>query len=63
MTGNPHQVPPDDELPDQERARVHRRDRKRAPRMVVDNQSLKRTQLALAQKRASALQAEGSSSN
>jgi hypothetical protein len=41
-----------DELTPRERARMRARDRKRATRMVVDNAGVKRTALALAQKRA-----------
>ncbi|MDQ6856121.1 MAG: hypothetical protein M3Z57_03495 [Candidatus Dormibacteraeota bacterium] len=42
-----------DELTPRERARLRTRDRKRATTMVVDNAGVKRTALALAQKRAS----------
>jgi hypothetical protein len=42
-----------DELSPRERARLRTRDRKRATPMVVDNAGVKRTALALAQKRAS----------
>jgi hypothetical protein len=41
-----------DELTSRERARMRARDRKRATPMVVDNAGVKRTALALAQKRA-----------
>jgi hypothetical protein len=41
-----------DELTPRERARLRTRDRKRATPMVVDNAGVKRTTLALAQKRA-----------
>ncbi len=42
-----------DELTPRERSRLRARDRKRATTMVVDNAGVKRTALALAQKRAS----------
>jgi hypothetical protein len=41
-----------DELTPRERARLRARDRKRTTRMVVDSGGLKRTALALAQRRA-----------
>ncbi len=41
-----------DELTPRERARLRARDRKRATTMVVDNAGVKRTALALAQRRA-----------
>lgn len=41
-----------DEMTARERARLRARDRKRATRMVVDNAGVKRTALALAQRRA-----------
>ncbi len=41
-----------DELTPREQARLRARDRKRATRMVVDNGGVKRTALALAQRRA-----------
>jgi hypothetical protein len=41
-----------EELTPRERARLRARDRKRATRMVVDNAGVKRTALALAQRRA-----------
>ncbi len=41
-----------DELTPRERARLRARDRKRATLMVVDNAGVKRTALALAQRRA-----------
>ncbi len=43
---------PPDELSPREKARLRVRDRKRTTRMVVDNAGLKRTALALAQRRA-----------
>ena len=42
-----------DELTANERARLRHRDRKRTTPMVVDNAAVKRTALALAQRRAS----------
>ena len=42
---------PGSELSPRERARVRARDRKRSTRMVVDNAGVKRTALALAQRR------------
>jgi hypothetical protein len=47
-----HQDVPD-ELSPRERARLRARDRKRTTPMVVDNAAVKRTALALAQRRAS----------
>jgi hypothetical protein len=41
-----------DELTPRERARLRARDRKRTTQMVVDNAAVKRTALALAQRRA-----------
>jgi hypothetical protein len=41
-----------DELTARERARLRSRDRKRTTQMVVDNAGIKRTSLALAQRRA-----------
>jgi len=41
-----------DELTPRERARLRSRDRKRTTQMVVDNAGIKRTALALAQRRA-----------
>lgn len=47
---------PDPDLPDdlapRERARLRHRDRKRTTPMVVDNAAVKRTELALAKRRA-----------
>jgi hypothetical protein len=43
---------PPDELTPRERARLRARDRKRTTQMVVDNAGIKRTALALAQRRA-----------
>jgi hypothetical protein len=43
--------PDDQPLSDRERARVERRDKRRRPGMVVDNASVKRVTLALAQRR------------
>jgi hypothetical protein len=40
-----------DELSSRERARLRSRDRKRTTQMVVDNAGVKRTALALAQRR------------
>jgi hypothetical protein len=40
-----------DRLPDPERARTRRRDRRRRTGMVVDNGGIKRVQLALATRR------------
>lgn len=42
---------PPEELTPRERARLRARDRKRTTRMVVDSAGLKRTALALAQRR------------
>jgi hypothetical protein len=42
-----------EELTPRQRARLRTRDRKRTTQMVVDNAGVKRTTLALAQKRAS----------
>lgn len=50
MTGEDRDVP--DELSPRERARLRTRDRKRTTQMVVDNAAVKRTALALAQRRA-----------
>ncbi len=50
MPSNDRDVP--DELTPRERERLRARDRKRSTRMVVDNAGVKRTALALAQKRA-----------
>ena len=50
MPGDDRDVP--DELTPRETARLRARDRKRATRMVVDNAGVKRTALALAQRRA-----------
>jgi hypothetical protein len=50
MSADDHDAP--DELTPRERARLRARDRKRTTRMVVDNAGLKRTALALAQRRA-----------
>lgn len=41
----------DTELPEPERARIRHRDRKREPRMVVDNAGVKRVLPAIAHKR------------
>ena len=48
-----------DELSARERARLRARERKRATPMVVDNAAVKRTTLALAQKRARATRSPG----
>jgi hypothetical protein len=50
MTSEDRDVP--EELTARERARLRARDRKRSTRMVVDAAGLKRTALALAQRRA-----------
>ena len=50
MTADDRDVP--DELSPRERARLRARDRKRTTQMVVDNAGVKRTALALAQRRA-----------
>ena len=50
MTSEKPDVP--EELTAPERARLRRRDRKRYTQMVVDNAGVKRTTLALAQRRA-----------
>jgi hypothetical protein len=50
MASGDRDVP--DEMTARERARLRARDRKRATRMVVDNAGVKRTALALAQRRA-----------
>lgn len=50
MAGEQSDVP--DELTANERARLRHRDRKRTTQMVVDNAAVKRTALALAQRRA-----------
>lgn len=50
MTSDDRDTP--DELTSRERARLRARDRKRTTRMVVDAAGLKRTALALAQRRA-----------
>ena len=50
MATNERDVP--DELTPREKARLRARDRKRATRMVVDNAGVRRTALALAQRRA-----------
>jgi hypothetical protein len=50
MTTNDGEAP--DELSPRERARLRSRDRKRTTQMVVDNAGIKRTSLALAQRRA-----------
>jgi hypothetical protein len=50
MSAEDRNVP--DELSPRERARLRARDRKRTTQMVVDNAGVKRTALALAQKRA-----------
>jgi hypothetical protein len=50
MTTDDRDVP--DELTPRERARLRARDRKRRTPMVVDNAAVKRTALALAQRRA-----------
>jgi hypothetical protein len=49
MTGEDREAP--DELTPRERARLRSRDRKRTTPMVVDNAGVKRTALALAQRR------------
>ncbi len=49
MTGDDRDPP--EELTPRERARLRARDRKRTTRMVVDSAGLKRTALALAQRR------------
>jgi hypothetical protein len=50
MSADDRDVP--DELSPRERARLRTRDRKRTTQMVVDNAGVKRTALALAQRRA-----------
>ena len=50
MTADDGDTP--DELSPRERARLRTRDRKRTTQMVVDNAGIKRTALALAQRRA-----------
>jgi hypothetical protein len=50
MTADERDAP--DELTPREQARLRARDRKRSTRMVVDNAGVKRTALALAQRRA-----------
>jgi hypothetical protein len=50
MTSEDREAP--DELSPRERARLRARDRKRTTPMVVDNAGVKRTALALAQRRA-----------
>jgi hypothetical protein len=50
MSADHRDVP--DELSPRERARLRTRDRKRTTQMVVDNAGVKRTALALAQRRA-----------
>jgi hypothetical protein len=50
MSADDRDVP--DELTSRERARLRTRDRKRTTQMVVDNAGVKRTALALAQRRA-----------
>jgi hypothetical protein len=50
MSADDRDVP--DELSPSERARLRTRDRKRTTQMVVDNAGVKRTALALAQRRA-----------
>lgn len=51
MTTDDRDTP--EELTPRERARLRSRDRKRVTQMVVDNAAVKRTTLALAQRRAS----------
>jgi hypothetical protein len=50
MTADDREAP--EELSPRERARLRSRDRKRTTQMVVDNAGVKRTALALAQRRA-----------
>ena len=59
MASDDRDVP--DELTPRERARLRSRDRKRATPMVVDNAGVKRTALALAQRRAAKTSTGGDS--